>query len=69
MGIRLKQLKSFYGSKEIIQEIENEAKRHGMHFNEYLIYCHKKTIKENEAKEYFKNRNKGEWRCYLKKSK
>jgi len=60
MGIRLKQLKSFYGSKEIIEEIENEAKRNGMHFNDYLIYCHKKTIKENEAKEYFKNRSKGE---------
>lgn len=60
---------SFYGTPLEIEEILEEAKRLNMHFNEYLISCHKKTMKENEAKEYFKNRNKGEWRCYLKKSK
>lgn len=67
--VRLKQLKSFYGSKEVVKEIEDEAKKHNMHFNDYLIYCHKKTLKENEAKEYFSNRNKGEWKMFFEKAR
>ena len=31
--------------KELILE---EAKKLNMHFNEYLISCHKKALKENE---------------------
>lgn len=56
---RFKLKKTFYGTPLEIEEILGEAKRLNMHFNEYLINCHKKALKENEAKEYFNNRNKG----------
>ena len=60
---------SFYATPLEREEILEEAKKLNMHFNEYLISCHKKALKENEAKEYFSNRNKGEWKMLFKEIK
>ncbi len=60
---------SFYGTPLEIEEILEEAKRLNMHFNEYLISCHKKNSKREWSKGVFQQQKQRRMKMLFKEIK